>query len=119
MKVNAFPSRKGGAGERTLTVYLASGDARLPLKRHIDSGASRIPGSMARSYRSRSAPALGAAVLVAFPFAALSQVVAPSQVTPETFRPAATNAPGGLLLSGGAGLQTPAGAERLSVIVGR
>jgi hemolysin activation/secretion protein len=79
----------------------------------------RISGSLTRSDRRRWALAVGVAVIVAYPFASLSQEVAPSQVTPQTLRPAATNTPGGLLLSGGAGLQAPAGAERLSVIVGR
>src|SRR5580704_1794605 len=72
--------------------------------------------SVTMSYRLRCA--LGIAALVACPFSALSQV-APSQVTPETLRPAPTNAPGGLLLSGAAGLQAPAGAEHLNVTVRR
>jgi hemolysin activation/secretion protein len=46
--------------------------------------------------------------------------VAPSRVTPETLRPPAPSAPEGLPPSGGAQqLQAPAGAERLSFIVGR
>jgi hemolysin activation/secretion protein len=61
---------------------------------------------------------LGVAGLVAYPFAALSQAVAPSQVTPQTLRPAAS-APGGLDLPGGADLRAPPGAERLSFLVGR
>jgi hemolysin activation/secretion protein len=40
-------------------------------------------------------------------------------VTPQTLRPAAPSAPGGLELSGGARLQAPAGTARLSFIVGR
>jgi hemolysin activation/secretion protein len=85
---------------------------------------------MAKFYRIRCTLPLGVAALVAYPFAALSQAVAPSQVTPQTvvapsqvtpqsLRPAATSAPGGLLVSGGAGLQAPAGAEGLNVTVGR
>src|ERR1700676_1666560 len=81
--------------------------------------ASCIPGSMAKSYRLPRALPLGVAALVAFPFAALAQAVAPSQVTPQTLRPAAPSAPGELDLSGGARLQTPAGTAALSFIVGR
>ncbi|MGC2780754.1 MAG: ShlB/FhaC/HecB family hemolysin secretion/activation protein [Bradyrhizobium sp.] len=89
------------------------------MKRGVDRAAFHTPGSMAKSYRLRCALPLGVAALVAYPFAALSQVVAPSQVTPQTLRPAAPSAPGGLELSGGARLQTPAGTARLSFIVGR
>jgi hemolysin activation/secretion protein len=73
---------------------------------------------MAKSCRPRCALAFGATALATYPFAALGQV-SPSRVTPETLRPAPTSTPGSLLLSGGAGLQAPAGAERLSVIIGR
>ena len=45
--------------------------------------------------------------------------MAPSQVTPQNLRPPPTNAPGGLTVSGAEGLQAPAGAERLNVIVRR
>jgi hemolysin activation/secretion protein len=45
--------------------------------------------------------------------------VAPSRVTPETLRPPVPSAPDVLPPSGGAPLQAPAGAERLSFIVGR
>ncbi len=65
----------------------------------------------------RCALPLGAVALISYPLSALSQV-APSQVTPQTLRPAAPNAPAGLPPSGGAQLQAPAGAERLSAIVG-
>jgi hemolysin activation/secretion protein len=74
---------------------------------------------MAKCRRLSCALPLGVAALVAYPFAALSQAVAPSQVTPQTLRPAAPSPPGGLDLSGGARLQTPAGTAALSFIVGR
>ena len=64
--------------------------------------------------------ALAAAILLAPPFAARAQVVvAPSQVTPQNLRPPPTNAPGGLTVSGSEGLQVPAGAERVNIIVRR
>jgi hemolysin activation/secretion protein len=62
--------------------------------------------------------AVGVAVLVLYPLAALSQV-APSQVTPQTLRPAAPSPRGDLPPAGGEKLSAPAGAERLSFIVGR
>jgi hemolysin activation/secretion protein len=74
---------------------------------------------MAKSSRLCFAFSIGVAAFVAYPFAALSQAVAPSQVTPQSLRPAAPSAPGELELSGGAQLQTPAGTARLSFIVGR
>jgi hemolysin activation/secretion protein len=74
---------------------------------------------MAKPRRLRCALPLGVAAVVACPFAALSQAVAPSQVTPQTLRPAAPSTPGGIELSGGAKLQAPGGAEGLSFIVGR
>ena len=74
---------------------------------------------MAKWCRLSRALPLGVAALVAYPFAALSQTVAPSQVTPQTLRPAAPSPPGGLDLSGGARLQAPAGTAALSFIVGR
>ena len=58
------------------------------------------------------------AALVAYPLAAHSQVVLPSQVTPETLRPAAPSAPGPPQIPGPARLQAPAGAEKLSFIAG-
>jgi hemolysin activation/secretion protein len=85
----------------------------------VDPAASRTPETMAKSNRLRCALPLGVAALVANPFVALSQTVAPSQVTPQTLRPAAPSAPGELDLSGGARLQTPAGTAALSFIVGR
>src|SRR6202035_562800 len=71
-------------------------------------------GSTAKSCRLRCALPLGVAAIVAYPFAALSQTVAPSLVTPQTLRPAAPSTPGALELSGGAKLQPLAGAEGLS-----
>ncbi|MEA2952832.1 MAG: hypothetical protein QOJ96_2352 [Alphaproteobacteria bacterium] len=73
----------------------------------------------AKSSRLCRALVLGIAVVAVYPFAAFSQTVAPSQVTPQSLRPAAPIAPGGLELSGGAELQVPAGIARLSFIVGR
>ena len=60
-----------------------------------------------------------AAAIVALPLAARSQVVAPSQVTPETLRPTAPSAPAPPQIPGAEPLQAPAGAEKLSFIVGR
>jgi hemolysin activation/secretion protein len=74
---------------------------------------------MAKSSRLCRGLVLGIAVVAVYPFAAFSQTVAPSQVTPQTLRPAAPSAPGGLELSDGVGLQVPAGTARLSFIVGR
>jgi hemolysin activation/secretion protein len=62
--------------------------------------------------------AFGVAALVVYSSAALSQV-APSQVTPQTLRPAAPSPTGDLPPAGGEKLSAPAGAERLSFIVGR
>jgi hemolysin activation/secretion protein len=62
--------------------------------------------------------ALGVAALLLPPSAALSQV-APSQVTPQTLRPVAPSPTGDLPSSGSEQLHAPAGAERLSFIVGR
>ena len=62
--------------------------------------------------------AFGAAALFIHPSAALSQV-APSQVTPQTLRPATPSPAGDLPSSGGEQLHAPAGAERLSFMVGR
>jgi hemolysin activation/secretion protein len=74
---------------------------------------------MGESYVLARAFSLGVAAFVACPLAALSQTVAPSQVTPQTMRPATPVVPGGLPMSGGARLPAPAGAARLSFIVGR
>jgi hemolysin activation/secretion protein len=92
---------------------------RFSMNRGLSPPVSRIPRSMAKSYAQRCALRLGVAALVAYPFAALSQAVAPSQVTPQTLRPAAPSVPGGPQLSGGAQLQPPAGTARLSFILGR
>jgi hemolysin activation/secretion protein len=62
--------------------------------------------------------AFGVAALVVHSSAALSQV-APSQVTPQTLRPAAPSPTGDLPAAGSEQLRAPAGAERLSFIVGR
>jgi hemolysin activation/secretion protein len=65
---------------------------------------------------------VGVAALVLYPLAALSQVapiVAPSQVTPQTLRPATPNPASDLPSSGSEPLHAPAGAERLSFIAGR
>src|ERR1700686_3852881 len=86
--------------------------------RPLASESAPRPESMAKSHRLRYALPLVAAI-VACPFSALSQTAAPSQVTPQTLRPAAPSTPGGLDLSGGAKLQPLAGAEGLSFIVGR
>jgi hemolysin activation/secretion protein len=84
---------------------------------------------MAKSYRLRCALRLGVGALIAYPFAAISQTVtpsqlapqtvAPSQVTPRTLRPAPPSPAGQLDLSGGARLQIPEGTAALSFIVGR
>jgi hemolysin activation/secretion protein len=62
--------------------------------------------------------AVGVAALALYPLAALSQV-APSQVTPQTLRPATPSPASDLPSSGSEQLHAPAGAERLSFIVGR
>jgi hemolysin activation/secretion protein len=73
---------------------------------------------MEKAFTRCCALALGAAALVAHPSAALSQV-APSQVTPQTLRPAAPIAPGDLPPPGPVPLQAPLGAQSLSFVVGR
>jgi hemolysin activation/secretion protein len=78
----------------------------------------RIQRAMVKSDGLRYALLLGVVAVVACPLPALSQV-APSRVTPETLRPPVPSAPDVLPPSGGAPLQAPAGAERLSFIVGR
>jgi hemolysin activation/secretion protein len=67
----------------------------------------------------RCALPLFVAALVAYPLPAHSQVVLPSQVTPETLRPAAPSAPGRPQVPGREPLQAPAGAEKLGFIVGQ
>jgi hemolysin activation/secretion protein len=85
----------------------------------IDSAVARRPRSIALADVLRCALRLGAAAFLASPIAALSQTVTPSQVTPQTLRPAIQDAPGGLQLSGSPPLQPPAGTPGLSFIVGR
>jgi hemolysin activation/secretion protein len=63
--------------------------------------------------------ALGVAGLVLHPSAALSQVVAPSQVTPQTLRPAAPIVPGDLPVPERVPLQAPFGSQNLGFVVGR
>jgi hemolysin activation/secretion protein len=72
---------------------------------------------MAKSHHVRCKLALGVAILVVYPFIALSQTVAPSQVTPQTLRPVTPIGPSTLSPSDGARLQVPAGTESLSFIV--
>jgi hemolysin activation/secretion protein len=106
-------------------------EMRSPLvtkSRPNDRATFSAPRSTASSCRLRGAFRLGIVALVAHPVAAFSQAmtlgqvtpqtVAPSQVTPETLRPAAPGASGAPQISGGEPLQAPAGAERLSYIVG-
>jgi hemolysin activation/secretion protein len=86
----------------------------------IDFGALCVLAPIRKSCFLRFALALAAVVLVAHPFAALAQVVvAPSQVTPQTLRPAPTNEPSGPAVSGPEALQAPAGANRVNVVVRR
>jgi hemolysin activation/secretion protein len=91
---------------------------RHPTKRDFDRAVFRIWRSVAKSNALRYAFPLSAVALVAFPLAAQSQVVVPSQVTPENLRPAAPSAPGPPQISHGEPLKVPAGAESLSFIVG-
>jgi hemolysin activation/secretion protein len=91
---------------------------RHPTKRDFDRAVFRIWRSVAKCNALRYAIALSAVALAAFPLAAQSQVVAPSQVTPKNLRPAAPSAPGPPQISAPEPLQAPAGAEKLSFIVG-
>jgi hemolysin activation/secretion protein len=91
---------------------------RHPTKRDFDRAVFRILRSVAKSNALRYAIPLSAVALVAIPLVAQSQVVAPSQVTPENLRPAAPSAPGPPQISHGEPLKVPAGAESLSFIVG-
>jgi hemolysin activation/secretion protein len=77
-----------------------------------------VPRPTAKAYRILHAFPLGLAALFLCPPVALSQT-APSQVTPQTSRPAAPIAPDDLPPSGRVQLQAPAGSERLSFVVGR
>lgn len=58
------------------------------------------------------------AAFASFPLTANAQV-SPSRVTPDTLRPAPTSQQHALLLSGGAGLQPPPGANQLKVSLRR
>lgn len=58
-----------------------------------------------------------AALLVLSPFQALAQAPSASQVTPETLRPPQSFDGGGIVMSGAAPLDAPAGAERLTVTI--
>src|ERR1700722_3359182 len=82
---------------------------RHPTKRDFDRTVFRIWRSAAKSNALRYAIPLGVVALVAFPLAAKSQVVAPSQVTPENLRPAAPSAPEPPQISHGEPLRVPAG----------
>jgi hemolysin activation/secretion protein len=107
---------------RTVLTLATTAALRRFWRRHFSmervATVSRILGPMARFCRLRCAFALGVIALIADPFSALSQV-APSQVTPQTLRPAMPSAPDSLPQSGGSRLRAPAGAESLSFIVGR
>ena len=88
------------------------------MRRAVKFGALGVPAWVGKSCFLSFA--LAAGFLVAYPFIARAQmVVAPSQVTPQNLRPAPTNAPGGLTVSGAEALQTPAGANRVNVVVHR
>jgi hemolysin activation/secretion protein len=90
------------------------------VKRDFHLAAFHIPRPIGKAF-ARSC-AIGLALLL-HPSAALSQVapsvVAPSQVTPQTLRPATPSPASDLPSSGSEQLHAPAGAERLSFIVGR
>jgi hemolysin activation/secretion protein len=91
---------------------------RRRVTHEVDRAAFRISRSMAKFYALRCLLPFFAAALVACPLAAYSQVVTPSQVTPKTLRPAAPSVPGPPQITGREPLQAPAGAEKLSFIVG-
>jgi hemolysin activation/secretion protein len=78
----------------------------------------RVAESTCKSLVVRRALSLCAVAFVAYPFAAFSQRVAPSQVTPQTLRPLTPSEPVGLPPAGGTPLQAPAGAKDLSFLVG-
>ena len=80
---------------------------------------SRIVGSATTTIRLFGAAALAMAALIAASLTAHAQVVAPSQVTPETLRPPAPSGPSPPKISGGEALKAPAGADKLSFIAGR
>jgi hemolysin activation/secretion protein len=85
---------------------------------NVDRASFCIPRSVTQFCAFRCVLLFFVVGLVARPLAAHSQVVTPSQVTPETLRPAAPSAPGPPQISGREPIQAPAGAEKLSFIVG-
>lgn len=87
----------------------------LSFERSLGCAVRRVPRSMEKAC---CAFFLGGAALVGQPSAAFSQV-APSQLTPQTLRPAAPIAPGEAPPAGPAPLQAPPGAQSLSFVVGR
>ena len=98
------------------------------MKPDVDRAAFRVRRSAGKIFPRYGAIAFGAVALFLQPSAALSQIapslvapslVAPSQVTPQTLRPATPSPTGDLPSSGSEQLHAPAGAERLSFIVGR
>jgi hemolysin activation/secretion protein len=89
------------------------------MKRDFHRAAFHPPGSTRTASTRCCAFAGGVAALVLlYPLAALCQV-APSQVTPQTLRPATPSPASDLPSSSNEQLHAPAGAERLSFIVGR
>jgi hemolysin activation/secretion protein len=88
---------------------------RCRVKRDFHLAAFHIPRPIGKAFARSCAIGL---TLLLHPSAALSQV-APSQVTPQTLRPATPNPASDLPSAGSEQLQAPAGAERLSFIVGR
>jgi hemolysin activation/secretion protein len=78
-----------------------------------------IPPSAQKVFVGYCMATLGAVALFLHPLAALAQVVVPSQLTPQTLRPAAPGPTVGLPSSDSPQLQAPAGAEGLSFVVGR
>jgi len=89
------------------------------MKRDDDRAAFRISRSIGKSYfLFLRCGVFYVAALVACPLAAHSQVVLPSQVTPETLRPAAPSAPGPPQIPGREPSQAPAGADKLTFIAG-
>ncbi len=88
------------------------------MKRDLERAAFHVPSLMGEVFARRCALALGLTALFLHPAPGLSQV-APSQVTPQTLRPAPPSPTGDLPSSGREQLQAPAGAERLSFIIGR
>jgi hemolysin activation/secretion protein len=83
----------------------------------------RVPFDIPRSTRnvfiSYCTATLGAVALFLHPLTAQSQIVAPSQLTPQTLRPVTPGPAGGLPSPDSPQLLVPAGAERLSFVAGR